>query len=74
MGGDDKEWVRVAHSATGLTTVTVSLLEDNLSVRWSVKTYPSALKSGIAEARKYARKAMVDLREALAALDAEAAA
>lgn len=73
-----KEWFSVAHTANGKTSVTCSIQEDNLSVKWSVKCFTSSIKSGVAEARKYADKAMKDLQEAVAAAadetDEEAAA
>lgn len=57
-----KEWIKVGHSQ-GRTTVTVTLLEGTLSVKWQVKTFVNEIKSGVAEARGYAQKALADLRE-----------
>lgn len=59
-----KEWLRVAHAASG-TFATVTLVDDNLSVKWTVKTYVGGVGQGIAEARKAAQAAMADLREAV---------
>jgi hypothetical protein len=58
----DKEWLKVVHTPTG-TRATVTLYGDNLTVRWTVKTYMSRIKEGIAEARLHAQKVMVELRE-----------
>jgi hypothetical protein len=61
------EWVRVSHAADK-TTVTVTLVEDNLTAKWSVKCYTSTIKKGVAEARKLATSALADLREAMEGL------
>lgn len=68
---DVKEWVKVAQDAKGNKTVTVSMQQANLSSRWVVKTYAPAIKGAVKEARAGARKALADVREALAELDAE---
>lgn len=70
-----KEWVKLAHSPSG-TTVSVTIQEGNQSVRWTVKTYSSAvgIKAGVKEARNGAVRALDQLQEALAALDEERAA
>lgn len=68
MNAELKEWVKVSHSPK-TTTVTVSLVEGNLSVRWSVKTYSTAIKGGVREARAGATKALDELKIALAELD-----
>lgn len=60
-----KEWVRVSHTPSG-TLVTVTFMEGNVSVKWSVKAYTSTLKAGLAEARAGAEKALGQLQEALA--------
>lgn len=69
-----KEWVKLAHSPSG-TTVSVTVQEGNQSVRWTVKTYSSAVgvKSGVKEARNGAVRALDQLQEALRALDEEQA-
>ena len=61
-----KEWVKVVHAA-GRTNVTVTLVDGNLTARWSVKCYASTIKQGVAEARAAAEKALQELREAVAA-------
>ncbi len=58
----DKEWLKVVCTPTGMTA-TVTLQEDNLTVRWTVKTYMSRIKESITEARINAQKVMVELRE-----------
>jgi hypothetical protein len=60
-----KEWLKVSHSPSG-TMVRVSLVEGNLAASWTVKSYASTIKPAVLEARKGARKALVDLREAMA--------
>lgn len=69
MNGQTKEWVRVSHAATGTTSVTVTLVEENLTAKWSVKTYASQIRRGVAEARLYAQQAMRDLHDALDEVD-----
>ena len=59
-----KEWLKVTHAANGQTVVTVTIQVDNLTVRWSVRSYTSKIKEGVAEARKGARKAMTELQTA----------
>lgn len=66
-----KEWVRVAH-AGGKTSVTVTLQEDSLVVRWSVKTYIGLITDGVREARAGAERAMGALKAALSDMDAAA--
>lgn len=65
-----KEWLKVTHS-NKQTLVTCSLVEGNLSAKWTVKTYASEIKKGVAQARKHARQGLADLRAALIELDAE---
>jgi hypothetical protein len=52
-----KEWVKVRHFQ-GRTTVTVTLVQGNLSVKWQVKTFVNEIKSGRREARRYAHAAL----------------
>lgn len=61
---ETKEWMNVKHSPT-ITTVTCTMMEGNLTVKWTVKTYVGQIKRGVAEARAGARKAMDDLQFAL---------
>lgn len=67
---DEKVWWKVAHTANGATSVTASLQEGNLSVKWTVKTFASTVTGSVGEAEKGARQAMADLKTALAALEA----
>lgn len=61
-----KEWCRVNRAANGHMSVSLTLLEGGLSVRWSVRVYGAkAVKSGVTEARRYAEQAMTELQEAL---------
>jgi hypothetical protein len=57
-----KEWLRITHGASG-TTATVTIVEDNLSVKWSVKTFTNKIKAGIKEARVQGNRAMDELQE-----------
>jgi hypothetical protein len=57
-----KEWVKVGHSQ-GRTTVTVTLVQGNLSVKWQVKTFVNEIKAGRREARRYAHAALEALGE-----------
>lgn len=59
-----KEWFSVNHNAKS-TTVTCSIQEGNLSVKWAVKTYATQIEQGVAEARCGARDALRRLREAV---------
>jgi hypothetical protein len=56
-----KEWLRVSHTPTG-STVTCTLLDGNLSVRWTVKCYTHTIRECVIEARAGAIKALADLR------------
>lgn len=61
---DRKEWVRCSRGANGVTTVSVTLQEGNLSVKWAVKCWAAKIKEGVAEARLGATKALEALQEA----------
>ena len=60
-----KEWVKVAKPVNGPAVVTVSLVDGNLSARWSVKAF-NRIKDGVVEARAGATAALEQLREAVA--------
>lgn len=60
-----KEWVRVARPANGPTIVTVTLVEDNLTAKWSVKAYGN-IRTSVGEARTSATAALAELKEAVA--------
>lgn len=59
-----KEWFSVTHTPKA-TSVKCSIQEGNLSVSWTVKAYASTIKTGVEEARKGARRAMSELKEAV---------
>ena len=59
-----KEWLSVKRSPKGAAVVTCSLVEDNLSARWSVATTTATLRHGVADARKGAQLALSELRKA----------
>lgn len=58
-----REWLSVHHSPRQ-TTVTCSMQDGVLSVRWTVKTFASQIGEGVKQARSGARRAMAELREA----------
>lgn len=62
-GDEVREWVRVQHSP-GKTTVYVTLLQGNQSVKWGVKSYPGHIKQSVIEARAAANEALTQLQEA----------
>lgn len=59
-----KEWLKVSRSANGTVVVTVTLAEENLSARWSVKCFRGAIVGAVREARKAAFTCLDELREA----------
>ena len=42
-----KEWWRASRAGNGTTTVTMTITEDNLSARWSVKTSSNQIKAAV---------------------------
>ena len=74
MDEEVKEWLKVTRGANGACSVTCSLVQGSLAVKWSVKAYSVSIKEGVREARLYANQALADLREAAAELDEERAA
>jgi hypothetical protein len=58
-----KEWSRVSKPASGPAVVTVTLVDGNLSARWSTKAY-GQIKAAVIEARREAAQAITELREA----------
>lgn len=70
-----KEWVRLSHSPTA-TMVSVTLQQGTQTVKWTVKTYSSAvgIKAGVQEARGGAIRALGHMQAALDALAEEMAA
>lgn len=70
MSDQRKEWVRLRHSpgATGGagTRITLTIQEGNVSVSWTVKRFSTdPIKPAVAEARRYAEKALAELKEAI---------
>lgn len=59
-----KKWTKVSRSAAGVTVVTVTLVDGNLSARWSVRTAIGGVKDGMRTATSYAKRALEELREA----------
>lgn len=60
-----KRYVSVKRSAAGATAVTVSLVDGDLSARWTVKSYIGSVGDAVATADTYAHRALDELREGL---------
>lgn len=60
-----KRYVSVNHTAVGATTVTVSLVDGELSSKYSVKTYTGEIAKATVAAEKYARQNLEGLKEGL---------
>lgn len=52
-----KRYVSVRRSAAGATAVTVSLVDGELSSKWTVKTYIGDVAAATENADSYARRA-----------------
>jgi hypothetical protein len=66
-----RRYVSVKRAASGtFTTVTVSLIDGDLSARWSVKTYIGNVGAATANADTYARRALEEIRVQLDAAEA----
>jgi hypothetical protein len=62
-----KEWVRVGRAANGKSNLSVTLQDGNITVKWNVLNH-GKVKDRLAEARKYAKANLTEIREALAEL------
>ena len=60
-----KRYVSVKRSAAGASAVTVSLVDGELSARWTVKTYIGDIEAATRQADDYARRALDEVRAAL---------
>ena len=60
-----KRYVSVKRSAAGASAVTVSLVDGELSARWTVKTYIGDIGKATKTADDYARRALDEVRAAL---------
>lgn len=60
-----RRYVSVARSAAGATSVTVSLVDGDLSARWTVKTYVGQVGDATKVADEYARRALEEVRQSL---------
>lgn len=58
-----KEWLKVSRAANQAIVVSVTLADENLSVRWAVKSYRSGIKKAITEARDAAAEMLAEMRE-----------
>lgn len=60
-----KRYVSVKRSAAGATVATVSLVDGELSAKWSVKTYIGHVDDAIKTADHYAHQALDEIRRGL---------
>lgn len=60
-----KRYVSVRRSAAGATSVTVALVDGELSARWTVKTYIGSVADATETADAYAHKALDEVRRGL---------
>lgn len=60
-----KEWIRVRHTAAGKTSVTVSLVDGNLSSSYSTPSFWGELDKGVKEARAKAHQGLERIRTAV---------
>jgi hypothetical protein len=67
-----KRYVSVRRSAAGATAVTVSLVDGEISARWTVKTYIGNVGDATTTADEYARRALDEIRLGLEPKIAEA--
>lgn len=60
-----KRYVSVRRSAAGATSVTVSLVDGELTAKWTVKTYIGHVEDAVKTADSYAHKALDEIRAGL---------
>lgn len=60
-----KRYVSVKRSAAGATAVTVSLVDGEISARWTVKTYIGSVADATTTADEYAHRALEEIRVGL---------
>lgn len=60
-----KRYVKVNRSAAGASAVTVSLVDGELSAKWTVKTYIGNVADATRTADEYARRALEEIRVGL---------
>lgn len=60
-----KRYVSVNRSAAGKTTVTVTLVDGEMSAKWSVSTYIGDIQKAVGEADTYARKSLEEVAKKL---------
>jgi hypothetical protein len=59
-----KEWIKVSHQP-GRTSVTVVVMDENLTARWTEKTSVTLIGSAVKNARKQATAALTTIKSAL---------
>ncbi len=64
-----RRYVSATRVAAGGTVVTVSLVDGELSSKYSVKSYGSTVKDAVVMADGYARKNLQGLRDGLDAVE-----
>lgn len=60
-----KEWIRVRHTAAGKTSVTVSLVDGNLSASYSTPSVWQDIGKGVRYARSKAHEGLEAARAAV---------
>lgn len=71
MDEEIKRWVKVNRPANGSgTTVAVTLMQGTRVAKWILKTSTASIKTDTVECYRYAKKALDQLAEADAAIDA----
>lgn len=60
-----KRYVSAKRSAAGVTAVTVSLVDGEISARWTVKSYIGSIAEATENADEYAHRALDEIRKGL---------
>lgn len=60
-----KRYVSARRSAAGATAVTVTLVDGEISARWTVKTYIGDVADATKNADEYAHRALEEIRVGL---------
>lgn len=68
-----KRWVKAGRSGLGVTVVTVTLQEGNISAKWAVKSTAGHIKDSVLDADRYAKAALADMQAAVAQLEGQEA-
>ena len=60
-----RRYVRIARSAAGVSTATVTIVDGDLSAKWSTKTYLGEIGRAVGDAESCARRALEETRAKL---------